>query len=62
MASGDPLRLGDVCEYAAMLAKSDRQELLDRQPVGTGPFQLQSTAPGSMSGCNVTPISGAAHR
>lgn len=27
-------------EYAAMLAKSDRQELLDRQPVGTGPFQL----------------------
>lgn len=27
-------------EYAAILAKSDRQELLDRQPVGTGPFQL----------------------
>ncbi|MGK9173408.1 peptide ABC transporter substrate-binding protein SapA [Yokenella regensburgei] len=27
-------------EYAAALAKNDRQELLDRQPVGTGPFQL----------------------
>lgn len=27
-------------EYAAILAKSDHQELLDRQPVGTGPFQL----------------------
>ncbi|MBV7406133.1 ABC transporter substrate-binding protein SapA [Enterobacter sp. ENT03] len=27
-------------EYAANLAKNDRQEQLDRQPVGTGPFQL----------------------
>ena len=27
-------------EYADQLAKRDRQELLDRQPVGTGPFQL----------------------
>lgn len=27
-------------EYAAKLAKIDRQELMDRQPVGTGPFQL----------------------
>lgn len=27
-------------EYADRLAKRDRQELLDRQPVGTGPFQL----------------------
>lgn len=27
-------------EYAANLAKIDRQELMDRQPVGTGPFQL----------------------
>ncbi|MDV5356773.1 ABC transporter substrate-binding protein SapA [Enterobacter asburiae] len=27
-------------EYAAQLQKIDRQELLDRQPVGTGPFQL----------------------
>lgn len=27
-------------EYANQLAKRDRQELLDRQPVGTGPFQL----------------------
>lgn len=27
-------------EYAAQLEKSDRQELLDRQPVGTGPYQL----------------------
>ena len=26
-------------EYANTLAKNDRQELLDRQPVGTGPFQ-----------------------
>ncbi|VED51258.1 antimicrobial peptide ABC transporter substrate-binding protein SapA [Raoultella terrigena] len=28
-------------EYAAQLTKSDRQEQLDRQPVGTGPFQLE---------------------
>lgn len=27
-------------EYAAQLTKQDHQELLDRQPVGTGPFQL----------------------
>ncbi|MCX2866137.1 peptide ABC transporter substrate-binding protein SapA [Kluyvera cryocrescens] len=27
-------------EYAAKLTKQDHQELLDRQPVGTGPFQL----------------------
>lgn len=27
-------------EYAAQLQKIDRQELIDRQPVGTGPFQL----------------------
>lgn len=27
-------------EYANQLASRDRQELLDRQPVGTGPFQL----------------------
>lgn len=27
-------------EYAAQLSRKDRQELLDRQPVGTGPFQL----------------------
>lgn len=27
-------------EYADKLAADDRQELLDRQPVGTGPFQL----------------------
>lgn len=27
-------------EYAAQLTKTDRQELMDREPVGTGPFQL----------------------
>ncbi|POP44378.1 peptide ABC transporter substrate-binding protein SapA [Superficieibacter electus] len=27
-------------EYAAELTKTDREELLDRQPVGTGPYQL----------------------
>jgi cationic peptide transport system substrate-binding protein len=27
-------------EYASVLAQQDQQELLDRQPVGTGPFQL----------------------
>ncbi|KIS44379.1 ABC transporter substrate-binding protein SapA [Kosakonia radicincitans] len=27
-------------EYADELAKKDRQELIDRQPVGTGPYQL----------------------
>ena len=28
-------------EYAAKLAQNDRQELIDRQPVGTGPFRLE---------------------
>lgn len=28
-------------EYAANLAKADRQEMLDREPVGTGPFKLR---------------------
>lgn len=28
-------------EYAAQLTKSDREEQLDRQPVGTGPFKLE---------------------
>lgn len=27
-------------EYAANLTKADRQEMLDREPVGTGPFKL----------------------
>lgn len=27
-------------EYAGKLEKEDRQEQLDRQPVGTGPYQL----------------------
>ncbi|MDH2692719.1 ABC transporter substrate-binding protein, partial [Escherichia coli] len=27
-------------EYAAQLTKQDHPELIDRQPVGTGPFQL----------------------
>lgn len=27
-------------EYARKLEKEDRQEQLDRQPVGTGPYQL----------------------
>ncbi|WP_312978996.1 ABC transporter substrate-binding protein SapA [Atlantibacter sp.] len=27
-------------EYAAKLTKADRQEMLDREPVGTGPFKL----------------------
>ncbi|SCC05444.1 ABC transporter substrate-binding protein SapA [Kosakonia oryziphila] len=27
-------------EYADELAKKDRQELIDRQPIGTGPYQL----------------------
>lgn len=27
-------------EYAAQLTRTDRQELMDRQPVGSGPFQL----------------------
>ena len=28
-------------EYAANLMKADRQEMLDREPVGTGPFKLR---------------------
>ncbi|MBL7635098.1 MULTISPECIES: ABC transporter substrate-binding protein SapA [Atlantibacter] len=28
-------------EYAAKLTKADRQEMLDREPVGTGPFKLR---------------------
>jgi len=27
-------------EYAAQLTKSDRKEMMDREPVGTGPFQI----------------------
>jgi cationic peptide transport system substrate-binding protein len=49
-------------EYAANLTKKDRQELLDRQPVGTGPFQLANTAPGNIFACSVMNISGAARR
>ncbi|WP_411900208.1 ABC transporter substrate-binding protein, partial [Salmonella enterica] len=30
-------------EYAAQLSRKDRQELLDRQPVVTGPFQLPAS-------------------
>src|SRR5690606_35589882 len=33
-------------EYAATLAKTDHQELIDRQPVGTGPFQLSDSRAG----------------
>ena len=33
-------------EYAAKLAKQDRRELLDRQPVGTGPYQLSENRAG----------------
>ncbi|WLI77485.1 ABC transporter substrate-binding protein SapA [Kosakonia sp. H02] len=33
-------------EYAAELAKVDKQELLDRQPVGTGPYQLDEYSAG----------------
>ncbi|HCG2923403.1 TPA: ABC transporter substrate-binding protein SapA, partial [Klebsiella variicola] len=33
-------------EYATQLAKQDRQELLDRQPVGTGPFLLSENRAG----------------
>jgi ABC-type oligopeptide transport system substrate-binding subunit len=49
-------------EYAAKLTKKDRQELLDRQPVGTGPFQLAEYRAGHIFACSVTNISGAAHR
>ncbi len=31
-------------EYAAQLSRKDRQELPDRQPAGTGPFQLEYRA------------------
>lgn len=33
-------------EYAGQLAKQDRKELLDRQPVGTGPYQLSENRGG----------------
>jgi cationic peptide transport system substrate-binding protein len=49
-------------EYGAQLTKADRPEQLDRQPVGTGPFQLKSTAPGSTFACSVTRTTGAANR
>ena len=33
-------------EYAAALTKTDRQEQLDRQPIGTGPYQLSESRSG----------------
>lgn len=49
-------------EYAAQLSRKDRQELLDRQPVGTGPFQLSGTVPGSLFVSSATMGFGAANR
>jgi cationic peptide transport system substrate-binding protein len=40
MASGDPLCIRHVCRIRGEADQNDRQELLDRQPVGTGPFQM----------------------
>ncbi|WP_342325319.1 ABC transporter substrate-binding protein SapA [Kosakonia sp. BYX6] len=33
-------------EYAEQLAQKDRQELIDRQPIGTGPYQLDEYSAG----------------
>lgn len=49
-------------EYAARLTQDDRQEQLDRQPVGTGPFSYPITAPDNMFACSATPATGAANR
>lgn len=40
MASGNPLCVRHVGRIRGEADEKDRQELLDRQPVGTGPFQL----------------------
>jgi MarR-like DNA-binding transcriptional regulator SgrR of sgrS sRNA len=49
-------------EYAAQLTKNDHQELLDRQPVGTGPFQVAEYRSGNIFACSAMNISGAAPR
>ncbi len=48
-------------EYAARLTQDDRRQL-DRQPVGTGPFQLSDYRSGSMFACSAIPATGAANR
>ncbi|SUG70473.1 peptide ABC transporter substrate-binding protein [Salmonella enterica subsp. enterica] len=49
-------------EYAAQLSRKDRQELLDRQPVGTGLSSFRSTVPGSLFVSSATMGFGAANR
>lgn len=49
-------------EYADKLTKVDHQELLDRQPVGTGRSRWRNTGLVSIFGYNVTNTSGAARR
>lgn len=49
-------------EYAGKLEKEDRQEQLDRQPVGTVRISCRNTAPGNIFAYNVMMISGVVSR
>ncbi len=49
-------------EYATELAKEDREELLDRQPVVPGHTNFLNIVPGSIFVCNVMMHSGAVNR
>ena len=49
-------------EYARKLEKEDRQERLDRQPVGPVRINCRNTAPGNLFAYNVMMTSGAVNR
>lgn len=49
-------------EYAAQLTKQDHPELIDRQPVGTGPFSSRNIAPDNIFVCSVMRDSGVVNR
>ncbi len=57
----NPLCFGHVGRICPEVREKDRQEQLDRQPVGTGPYQLSNTAPGNLFAYNVMMTSGAAN-
>ncbi len=59
VAPRNPLCFGHVGRICPEVRKEDRQEQLDRQPVGTGPYQCRNTAPGNLFAYNVMMTSGA---
>ncbi len=56
VAPRDPLCFGHVGRICRKLEKEDRQEQLDRQPVGTGRISCRNTAPGNIFAYNVMMI------